>query len=239
MQNKSFYAPIKRGRGAALGGNAARATRGSATHPAYGKTPRSTHPKARALLCGVALLCLVLLVERQIRPILRAVIEYESRRYAITAFNEAITAHLALNPTVYQSLYTVTFDDDSVPTAVVGDSYQINLARSELAQQVYKSLIESNQKIYSFHLGRLSGVQMLASVGPIITLEMKPESYIITHIYNTLEEAGNNQTLLSVYVQITVQINVSMAGYLQSVTVENEVLLWQNLLIGRVPDVNV
>ncbi len=189
---------------------------------------------------GIVVLCVFLFwAEAKIRPVLRAIIDYESCAYAVTSFQEAVQAHLAQNPDVYRNLYTVTWDADSVPTSVVGNGYELNLVRSELAQLVLAKLVENKADIYQFRLGRLSGVQALATRGPYVTLEMNPESYVITQITQTLESAGENQTLLSVYATFTVQINVSMAGYLQTVTVENEVLLWQNLLIGRVPDVNV
>lgn len=197
--------------------------------------------KRRLFLCFVvAMLCLAfVLLEAKIRPNLRAVVDYESRSYAITSFQQAVQTHLAANPDVYADLYTVTWDGDNVPTAVVANSYQLNLLRSELTQEVLVALYENKENIYSFHIGRLSGVQMLAAWGPVITLQMNPQSYVITEVYQTLETAGENQTLLSVYGQFTVQINVTMAGYLQTLTVENDILLWQNLLLGRVPDVNV
>lgn len=204
-----------------------------------GKYRKRHKSRLYVLLALTALICGACLLEAHIRPILRAVVEYESRNYAISSFNEAIAAHLAQNPDAYEDLYTVTWDADGVPTSVVANSYEINCVRSELTQQVLKSLLENKETVYSFHLGRLTGVQMFASSGAMISLEIEPDTYIISNIYSTLEEAGENQTLLSVYVSLTVQINVSMAGYLQSVTVENEVLVWQNLLLGRVPDVNV
>ncbi|MFI3168833.1 MAG: sporulation protein YunB [Faecalibacterium sp.] len=192
------------------------------------------------VLVGLAIFFyLLFLLEQQIRPILRAVVEYESRNYAITSFNEAVQAHLAEYPEVYEDLYQVTWDADDVPTSVVANSYQLNLMRSQLALAVLESLKENQEHVYSFHIGRLTGIQMFAAWGPVITLKMEPESYVIATVYNTLESAGENQTLLSVYGNFTVQINVSMAGYLQTLTVENDVLLWQNLLLGRVPDVNV
>ncbi len=208
-------------------------------HSPAEKRRRIPHLWMRVLALCLAVFCAFLLLEQHIRPNLRAVIEYESNRYAITAFNDALTAHLAQSPDIYQNLYSVVWDADDIPTSVVSNSYEINVLRSELTQQIFKSLLETKSAVYSFHLGRLTGIQMFAAAGPVITLAMEPESYIITEVYHTLEEAGDNQTLLSVYVKATVQINVSMAGYLQSVTVENEMLVWQNLLLGRVPDVNV
>lgn len=193
----------------------------------------------RILFLLIAICYVLFLVEEKIRPVLRAVMEYESREYAITAFNEAVQTHLAENPDAYSNLYEVTWDADGVPTAVVANSYEINMVRSALAQEVTTVLNEKSENVYSIQLGRLSGIQMLAARGPAIPLNINPQSYVIATIYSTIETAGENQTLLSVYGRFTVQINITMAGYLQTITIENDVLLWQNLLLGRVPDVNV
>ncbi len=222
-----------------MGSRGARQSRGQGAPAQQGQGVRRRGGKLRLFLCAVALCGALVLLETQIRPALRAVVDYESRSYAITSFQQAVAQHLAANPDVYADLYTVTWDGDNVPTAVVANSYQLNVLRSELTQEVLVALIANKENIYSFHLGRLTGVQMLAAWGPVITLQMNPQSYVITEVYTTLETAGENQTLLSVYGRFTVQINVTMAGYLQTLTVENDVLLWQNLLLGRVPDVNV
>lgn len=187
----------------------------------------------------VAVCYLFVVIEAQIRPILRAVVEYESREYAITSFNQAVEAHLAQYPDAYEGLYEVIWDVDGVPTSVVANSYQINTVRSQLVQSVMDALLTNQESVYDFYLGRLTGIQMLATRGPLVVLEMQPKSYVIATIYHTIETEGENQTLFSVYATFTVQINVTMAGYLQTLTIENDVLLWQNLLLGRVPDVNV
>lgn len=190
-------------------------------------------------LVVVGIACLLFLLELQIRPILRAVIDYETREYVMLSFQQAVQMHLEEHPESYENLYELTYDADEVPTSVVANSYQMNVIRSQLAQQVLDTLWANSENIYEFHLGRLSGIQMLASRGPMITLNMQPQSYVITNLYNTIETVGENQSLLSIYVEITVQVNVKMAGYMQSVSVQNDILLWQNLLLGRVPDVNV
>lgn len=191
----------------------------------------------RVLAFLVVFCYIIFLIEEQIRPVLRAIIEYESRAYAIISFNEAVQLYLAEYPDGYDALYQVTWDVDNVPTSVVANTYEINLARCALVQLVSAQLIQNKSDTYQFRLGRLSGVQFLATRGPSISLNMNPQSYVIADIYHTIESAGDNQTVLSVYATFTVQINVTMAGYIQTVTVENEVLLWQSLLLGRVPDV--
>ncbi len=193
----------------------------------------------RLLFVAAIGLYLLFVVEQHIRPIISRVIAYESEEYATLAFNAAVAAHLQENPELYDSLFTVTYDETGAVTSLTSNTYAMNVIKSELTEAVMQTLALTQYETYPVRLGKLLGIQMLAGRGPYIDLYIKPDSYVTAEIYDTFEEAGNNQTKLNVYANFTVTINVMMAGYTQVLTVENDVLLTQNLFLGKVADVNL
>lgn len=175
-------------------------------------------------------------LEQHIRPVLLSVVEYESRRYARTAFNEAVARSISQDPDAYNDLYAVSYGSDGSVGSVQANTYRVNQLAAALARQVETEMNAREDSVLSIPIGTLLGFQALAGRGPRLEMRVLPESYVSAQVYDTLESAGINQTKLCVYVHFTMDMSVILSGYTASVTAENDVLLSQILLVGRVPE---
>lgn len=190
----------------------------------------------RVLLVLAVALYLLFRIEQQIRPALLSVVEYESRRYAMDAFNAAVAENLRQNPDAYEALYTLTYAQDGSIAAVQANAYAINRLSTGLARQVEAEMNAREDSVLWIALGTLSGIQALAGRGPSLEMRVVPESYVSAQVYDTLESAGINQTKLCIYVNFSMDMSVILSGYTASVRAENDILLTQVLLVGQVPE---
>ncbi len=195
--------------------------------------------KKNMILLILMFLVSIFIVDYKMQPILWSIIEYESNKYAQEAFQKAAITHVHEQAEQYEMLYTVAKDVEHNTATVIADSYAINKIQTQLTQMVMQELVNLQKDYYSFPLGYLFGIQLLSDVGPMIKVVVQPNSYVQTKLYETFTSAGTNQTKMSIYARFSLYVNVMIAGQAQTMLVENDVLLWQNIIVGAVPDVNV
>ncbi len=195
--------------------------------------------KINIILLILALVILLFTLDYKMQPILWSIIEYESNKYAQEAFQKAAITHVQEQSQQYEMLYTVTKDVEHNTATVIADSYAINKIQTQLTQMVMLELTNLQKDFYSFPLGYLLGIQLLSDIGPMIEVQVQPNSYVQTKLHETFVSAGNNQTKMSIYARFSLYVNVMVAGQTKTMLVVNDVLLWQNIIVGAVPDVNV
>lgn len=185
---------------------------------------------------AAALLCyLLFLVERQIRPVLLSIVQYECRRYALNAFGEAADESAAALPESYQELYELQYAPDGSIAAVTVNSYVVNRIQTELSNALTRKLMEVEQSPLTVSLGTLVGLQLFVGRGPKLELKVLPESYVETEVYSVLEDTGINQTKLCIYVRFAMNMSVILSGYSSVVEVTNDQYLGEILLVGQIP----
>jgi sporulation protein YunB len=175
------------------------------------------------------------LLEEHIRPVILSIVDYESKRYALTAFNDAVAEMIEEEPEDYQGLYVITYAADGTIAAIQADTYAMNRLSSELTEKVEKKMNGLEDSSLSIPIGTLLGVQAMVGYGPRLKMHILPETYVRAQVYDSLEAAGINQTKLCVYVHYTMEMSVILSGYSACVTAENDICLSQVFLVGDVP----
>jgi len=206
------------------------------------QTDQPLRRNRRLVFCLLALsfvLYLFFLVERQIRPIILKIMEYECSRFAMNAFSEAADENAILHPENYARLYDVVYNDDGTVAMVTADAQVVNVVQAELSEIVTQKLRQMGDTPLQIPLGTLLGMQIFAGRGPKIALKVTPESYVDTEIYDTVETAGINQVKLTLFARFTMNMNAALSGYSVSVSVSNDQFLGQVLLVGEVPQMYV
>ncbi len=190
---------------------------------------------AKTLLVLALLFYFLFRLEAHIRPVLLTVVQYESKRYALSAFNDAVALNIGENPDAYQGLYSVTYADDGTIAAVRANAYMMNKLSSDLVESLESKLNDLEDSTLDVPVGTLLGVQALAGRGPVLRMKILPESFVSAQVYDKMESSGINQTAMSVYVHFYVEMSVILSGYSTTVTAENDICLSQMLLVGKTP----
>ena len=92
-------------------------------------------------------------------------------------------------------------------------------------------LIEN--KIY---LSTLIGIDILSGMGPQVPIRFQPVSVVHADIYHTFEEAGINQTIHTINLCVTVEIEILMPFAYSRKEVISDMPIAQTLIVGLVPD---
>lgn len=221
----------KRGRAIRTGGPIMQAKQS----PFYQKHSRIRGPAILTAFLAVILIFLLLALEHQLRPVAFAVAKMKSREICVNVMQKAVEQSLAENPELYERLFKIQTDATGKITSAVCDPLAVNQLQNTLEGKASSALNEQGQLRFPVPLGTLSGLQLLAGLGPGIPVRAVPLSAVQGSIETNFVSGGINQTVLEVDVVFKVELGTLLAGTQTHETVESRVRAAQMLVVGDVP----
>lgn len=188
------------------------------------------------LVLALALAALIAL-DRQLRPVIVTMAQYQCRVISLMAINEAVAEELAEMEDLEPQLVRVEKNADDTVSAIEVNSTEVNQLKNRLIAAVSEKLMEIPNQDIHIPLGTLLGWQLLAGRGPDVQLQVVPASYVRAEINDSLTTAGINQTEHKLFIDFTVEMSAILPGYSTDVTVTDEVCIAQTMIIGPVPQV--
>jgi len=161
-------------------------------------------------------------------------IEVNSVSLVTKAVNSAITDILG-SSIVYDKLVTITRDNDMNIVMVQADSYEINVLSRQFAQATEAKIKDFGTEGIRIALGTFSGINILVGRGPEINVMISPIGSVSCVFLTQFASAGINQTNQKIILQINVDVGVVLPVTTHNFSTQQEVLLSQTILIGKVP----
>ena len=198
---------------------------------------RHTAKKRRLtyVLMGVVIVILifVLTAVREIGEHLSEISEYCGREAAMDIIGSALEQIMAENHDT--SLYTLKFDDTGKVIAVQLDTAAANRLKNQLTDEVSCGLSELDENGISIPIGTLLGIPVFSGKGHSIDLGVQQLGAVKSEFSSKLEAAGINQTRLTVYVTITVEIRAILPNGHRDISVCEEQIINDSLIVGDIP----
>ncbi|MCX4362435.1 MAG: sporulation protein YunB [Clostridia bacterium] len=156
----------------------------------------------------------------------------------VDIFNNSTTE--ALTGEMFQdkgNFYEIRYDGDGNVALISGDMVVINALMRDVAaisQRDVNLLCKSEdvQVPYSSVLGSM----LIANYGGKYTLKLENIGNIQCNFRTTFESVGINQTLLCMYIDLFADISVMLPLYVKNIKVQNSMVVYQNLIVGKVPE---
>ena len=189
----------------------------------------------RILMLGLTLLCIIFLVDRKVRPIIKNNAAIQAKMIATKALNQAITNQLRDTDYTYDTMVKLGKDNDGQIISMETNTTQINEIQAQLTENTIKQLEIMEGTVYKIHLGTLLHSEYWAGKGIPLKFHLQPAGYVTTKILNSFTEAGINQTRHEIKFRITASIGVATTGYHTSTDVGIDFVLADTLIVGDVP----
>lgn len=85
-------------------------------------------------------------------------------------------------------------------------------------------------------LGALTGIEALAGFGQKINIKIIPISNVECRFVSKFRQAGINQTLHSLYLEIVSDISIILPSKSTNLASTIEVLICESIITGKIPD---
>lgn len=136
----------------------------------------------------------------------------------------------------YDKITIISRDANGKVTSVSTNSVLINNFANELDIKI-GDLIEENELFENrVYLSSLMGFDLFAGIGPKVPIRFEPISITHADIMHTFEETAINQTLHTIILSISIDIEILLPFAYSSITVESQMPIAQTLIVGSVPD---
>ena len=202
-------------------------------------TPKA-HRSRKKLKKIIPILCIFLIaiitffsIWNCINPIFETICEDKAKSVATIITNDETTK--VMNKYNYDTFFTVEKDEKGNVQMINANVLKINQVTSDIAVNIQKTL-ESNEKnkIY-ISLGAITGIRFLSGMGPRIGIRIVSSGNVDTNLKSEFVAQGVNQTIHRVYLEIKTNVNILTSFSTIESSIENQVLIAENVIIGEIP----
>ena len=198
-----------------------------------------SHGKSTAykfLIIGVILLIIVIIIDAQIRPVIKTMSGNQVQILAARAVNQAVYNQINLNAINYESLVTLGKNVNGEITSIESNIMGVNRVNADITQNVIQNLAQLKTTNIYVPIGTLLSAPLLSGRGPSIEIKVIPTGFVNTKIVSNFTAAGINQTRHSIDMEIDVTVSAIIPGYSSSVKVNTNFQIAETVIVGSVPD---
>ncbi len=196
-------------------------------------TPKQKFGMAVAIFL-LLLIGIILYLHFIVNPVIIHMSEAKVKSLATKAVGGAVY-EIVSQKNVYDDLITISKDSEGNVSMIQANSIEINLLTRSLTRLATSNLEKIGEQGLDIPIGTFSGMPILVGRGPSINIKMVPIGSISSSFKSEFTNAGINQTNHRIYVVISSKINVVLPTANQTVQTSTQVLICENIIIGKVP----
>lgn len=193
--------------------------------------------KYKKLLFLIIIIIVIFLISmfiwESIKPVFEVLCEDKAKGIATKITNQETSK--VLTKYNYNAFFTIEKDNNGDVQMITANVLQINQVTSDIALDIQESLEnESNNRLY-IASGNLTGIKILAGLGPKIPVKISTVGNITTDIKSEFISQGVNQTLHRIYMNIVTCVNILTPFGIITRNITNQVLIAENIILGNIP----
>lgn len=189
-------------------------------------------------------------INTKIVPPLEVYAENEVKKISSLIISDTVESISFSEEETMSFFNTLTNKNDEV-ISVDFNTAKINKSLVKLNKAVYKDLklfengrykledteIETEDLIYKIPLGYITGNYTLSYIGPKVPLKAKVIGSVVSNIKTEVSSYGINNSLLKVYIDVTVNMRFMLPLISKDVLVNNSIPLVVKIIQGKIPNV--
>lgn len=186
-------------------------------------------------LVALALSCFVLF-RGKYRPVIRSLAETQVKNATSDLTNDAIAKQIAAGNIAYDRIVYFEKDLNGRITALKTNIGEINRLKTDILNIINDEILALDTSDIGIPLGSLFLPEFFSGKGPVIPvriLSIRNSDAVFTSDFS---QAGINQTLHQLNMQVSIDAAVLVLGQTSSFTVTSEVVVAETVIVGEVPD---
>ena len=187
------------------------------------------------ILLTVIFICL-LLFRIKFNDEIRSLAETQVRNTTSDLINDAIDRQIEEGTIQYDRMVYFEKDLDGRITALKTNMSEVNRLKTDILNLINDEILALSTDDFGIPLGSLFLPEVLAGKGPEIPIQILSISNSDASFSSHFSEAGINQTLQKMNMEVCVDVTVLVLGQTNSFTVSSQVVVAETIIVGNVPN---
>ncbi len=190
----------------------------------------------KLIAVGMVLTGLLVLMDLSFRPIIETVNAYECHEMVSRVINDAVLAELENENADYTKLVSLTTNPDGEVISLESNVMNINKLKTRIVQRLEREIERLPEVDIQIPIGTLLGIQLLHGKGFCVGMTVQPMGFATASIISEFSEAGLNQTLHRIVIEINADVDAIIPGFSTRVPVKTTIVAAETVIVGRVPN---
>ncbi len=187
------------------------------------------------ILC-IALTVAFLMLRSRYREVIRDLAETQVKNTTSDLTNDAIAKQIAKGEIQYDRIVYFEKDLNGRITALKTNMSEVNRLKTDILNIINDEILAMDTTDLGIHLGSLVLPEFLSGRGPAIPVQILAIRNSDGSFSSNFTQAGINQTLHQLTMQVSVDVSILVLGKAESFTVTSQVVVAETIIVGQVPD---
>ena len=187
-------------------------------------------------ILGILAVVLFLFIRNRYRDVIEALAHTQVMNTTSDLTNDAIAKQIAEGVIQYDRIVYFEKDLDGRITALKTNMSEVNRLKTDILNIINDEILALDTSDIGIPLGSLFLPEFLSGKGPVIPVHIlsirNSDATFISHF----SQAGINQTLHKLTMEVSVDVAVLVLGRTESFTVTSEVVVAETIIVGAVPE---
>ena len=167
---------------------------------------------------------------------IRSLAETQVRNSTSDLINDAIDKQIETGNMQYDRIVYFEKDLDGRITALKTNMSEVNRLKTDILNLINDEILALDTSDIGIPLGSLLLPEMFSGRGPGIPVHILSIRNSDASFKSYFTEAGINQTLQQLTMDVSVDVSVLVLGKTESFTVSSQVVVAETIIVGQVPD---
>lgn len=195
----------------------------------------------RKLLLSIFLLLVILLaafgaLRSKYRTVIEELAQTQVKNTTSDLTNDAIAKQIADGKIQYDRIVYFEKDLDGKITALKTNMTEVNRLKTDILNIINDEILALDNSDLGIPLGSLFLPEFLSGKGPVIPVHILSIRNSDATFASNFSQAGINQTLHQVTMEVSVDVAVLVLGRTSSFTMTSEVVVAETVIVGQVPE---
>ena len=188
------------------------------------------------IITAVVSISLLVLFRVKYHGTIRSLAETQVKNTTSDLINDAIDVQIDKGNIQYDRIVYFEKDLNGKITALKTNMSEVNRLKTSILNIINDEILAMDTTDLGIPTGSLILPEFLSGRGPTIPVQIMSISNSDAGFVSHFTEAGINQTLQKLTMNISVDVSILVLGRTESFTVTSEVVVAETIIVGQVPD---
>ena len=190
----------------------------------------------RLFLVFFVILVALTLLRSRLYPVFRSLAQTQVKNTASDLINDAIAEQIAAGNIQYDRIVYFEKDLNGRITALKTNIGEINRLKTDVLNIINDEILSTDESSLGIALGSLFLPEFLSGKGPKLPVKILVIRNSEADFYSEFSEAGINQTLHKLNMEVFLDVTVLVLGTTTEFTISSHMVVAETVIVGDVPE---